>query len=237
MIKQRFLTFLLCLLLPAMAMGGNGKKDKPEGVPFNGLVTDLTGTPLRNVRVFLHAESYSARTDKKGRFGLTNVQSTDTIHLRYGKTDYAIPVEGRKSIRIRLGDQLTPEAAEDQEMVDIGYGWVKRRESLQSSSGIRGEDLIRGGYTNILEALRGRIPGLNVSASGRPGEEAHVSMRGINSLHLDQTPLFVVDGMVVQSLDYINLYDVDYVEILREASIYGSRGANGAILVHTKHGK
>lgn len=233
---RTLLISLLCLLLPVMAAGRSRKGEQPQGVPFNGLVTDMTGAPLRNVRVFLHAESYSARTDKNGHFGLTNVQPSDTLRLRYRKMLYTIPVEGRKSISIRLGDQLTPEASEDRDLVDIGYGWVKRREILQPTSGIRGEDLVRGGYTNILQALQGRVPGLNISSTNRPGERASITMRGINSINLDTTPLFVVDGVVVSSLDYISLYDVDYIEVLRDASIYGSRGANGAILVHTKRG-
>lgn len=233
---MRHLLYLLMLaLLPTMAWAAEpeGKQD----VPFNGIVTDVTGSPLRGVRVYLHTEGYSAKTDKKGRFGLTNVGENDTLHLKYRHTVYLVPIEGRKSIRIRLGDQLTPEAQEDQDLVDLGYGFVKRRESVQSSSGIRGEDLIRSGYSNLLQALQGRVPGLNIYVSGRPGDEGTVRMRGTNSFYLDQTPLFVVDGVVVSSLDFVNLYDVDYVEIMREASIYGAQGANGAILVRLKHGK
>ena len=232
--KLRQLLTILTLIVPLQVWA-----DEPEEgqVPFNGIVTDMTGTPLKGVRVFLHSESYSAKTDKKGHFGLTNVAPTDTIHLIYKRERYAIAVEGRKSMRIHLGDQVAPVAQEDQELVDIGYGWVKRRESLQPSTGIRGEDLIRGGYTNILQALQGRVPGLQIKPSSRPGEEPQASMRGINSIYMDQTPLFIVDGVIVPSLDFINIHDVDYIEVLRDASIYGSRGANGAILVHTKKGK
>lgn len=204
-----------------------------QGVPFNGTISDITGNPIKRARVYV-SENRVARSDKQGRFGLTNVEPTDTIHIYYKKTTYDIPVNGRKSLRIRLGDQL--EANEDEELVAWGYGFVKKRESLEISSGISGEDLVKSGYNNLMMALQGRVPGLNVTMGTRPGEEPELNVRGTNSFYADQTPLFVVDGMIVESLDFISIYDVERVEVLKEASIYGSRGANGAIIVITKKG-
>jgi len=204
-----------------------------QGIPFNGTISDLMGKPIKGARIYI-SENRVARSNKKGRFGLTNVAPNDTIHVYYKKTTYDIPVNGRKSLRIRLGDQL--EAQEDEELVAWGYGFVKKRESLEISSGISGEDLLKSGYSSLTLALQGRIPGLNVTQGSRPGEEAQLNIRGINSFYADQTPLFVVDGMIVESLDFVSLYDVERVEVLKEASIYGSRGANGAIIVITKKG-
>lgn len=116
--------------------------------------------------------------------------------------------------------------------VDVGYGEVKKRDHTGVANGISGDELRRSGQTDLWRALQGRIPGLTIT-TGRFGE-SEVSIRGQNSLTLPQTPLFIVDGVVVESLDFVNIYDVDYVEVLKEASIYGSRGANGAIIVHTK---
>lgn len=207
-----------------------------QGVPFNGLVSDLTGAPLKGVRVYVVSPKVYARSDKKGRFGLTNVQPGDTLHLRYKKNEYIIPVEGRKSISIRLGDQVSPEAQEDQDLVNWGYGYVKRRESLDVSSGISGEELVRSGRSNLLDALQGRVAGLNIGPA-QMGQDPTVSMRGINSINAPQTPLYIVDGTIVESLEFINVRDVDHVEVLKDASIYGSRGANGAILVTLKRGQ
>ena len=203
------------------------------GVPFNGIVSDISGTPIKGARIYI-SKGRVARSDKQGRFGLTDVSPTDTIHIFYKKRTYDIPVEGRRSMRVRLGDQL--QAQEDQELVNWGYGFVKKRESLEISNGISGEDLVRSGYTNITMALQGRVPGLVVNQTGRPGQDAELNIRGTNSFYADQTPLFVVDGMVVESLDFLSVYDVDHIEVLKEASIYGSRGANGAILITTKRG-
>ena len=218
------LTLLLCLPLSA----------QQKGIPFNGTVADISGSPIKGARIYI-SKSRVARSDKQGRFGLTNVGATDTIHVLYKKQIYDIPVLGRKSLRIRLGDQL--QAQEDEELVNWGYGFVKKRESLEISSGISGEDLVKSGYTNITMALQGRVPGLVVNQTGRPGQDAELNIRGTNSFYADQTPLFVVDGVVVESLDFISVYDVDRIEVLKDASIYGSRGANGAILVTTKRGK
>ena len=208
----------------------------PKGEPFNGLVTDMTGNPLKNVKVYVLSERVYSRTDKKGRFGLTDVNPTDTLHIKYKKMHYDIPVDGRKSIRIHLGDQISPEVQEDQDLVNWGYGYVKKRESVEVSNGISGEELARTGQTNLLEALRGRVPGLSVGNSARLGGDPEVRMRGINSINLPLNPLYIVDGIEVETLEFVNVMDVDHVEVLKDASIYGARGGNGAILVTTKRG-
>lgn len=227
---------ILFILLLACTFGLQAQA--PQGVPFNGLVTDVAGTPLKGVKVYVLSERVFSRSDKKGRFGLTDVNPTDTLHLVYKKVLYDIPVDGRKSIRICLGDQLSPTAREDEELVNWGYGYVKKRESVQVSNGISGEELARTGRTNLLEALQGRVPGLSVTPSPRGlGDDPQVRMRGINSINLPTTPLYVVDGVQVSSLEFVNVMDVERVEVLKDASIYGVRGANGAIVVTTRLGK
>ncbi len=208
--------------------------DPTKNVPFNGIITDMMGLPMKGVRIWVKDERRYAISNKKGHFGLTNVGATDTLHLRYKRTMYDIPVDGKLSIRIKLADQL--ECCEDEQLVDLGYGFVKQRECTTSRGGISGEELIRSGKTSILAALQGKVAGLNISTSGAPGDPATANIRGVNSINLDTTPLFVVDGVVVSTLDMVSVYDVDYVEVMREAGIYGSRGANGAIIVHTKKG-
>lgn len=204
-----------------------------EGVPFNGVVTDLLGAPIKNVKVWVKNKNHYAMSDKKGRFGLTDVHAHDTLHIKYRKLYYAIPVNGKKSARIKLAHDVKPTMSEDQELVDIGYGYVKRREVTTSTSGISGEELRRSGQTDILAALEGRVPGLNIETSGRPGDEATVNIRGIHSLYGSNEPLYIVDGVIVSDFTGISVYDVDYVEVMRDAPIYGSQGANGAIIVHT----
>lgn len=225
----------MLLMLSGMLWASTpAQAQEQNGVPFNGIVTDIAGNPLRGVRIWTVSQQFFARSDKQGRFGLTDVLPTDTLHIRYRKMRYDIAVEGRKSIRIHLGDQLKSE--EDEELVNWGYGFVSKRESLEVSSGISGEVLRRTGCVNLLDALKGQIPGMSVTSSGRPGEEPQAIIRGINTLNASTEPLYIVDGTVVPSLEFVNINDVERVEVLKDATIYGSRGSNGAILVTMRRG-
>lgn len=218
---KKMITLLGLGLACMMALADNG-------VPFNGIVTDMINQPLKGVKIWVKTEKCYTKSDKKGHFGLTDVQATDTLHVSYKNTIYQIPVAGKKSMRIRLGDQF--ESVEEEELVNLGFGFVKKRERLMPSSGISGEDLARTGKTNVIEALAGKVSGMQV-VNGR------VIIRGIGTNSDYTDPLFVVDGMIVNSLDYVNVLDVDHVEVLKDASIYGAQGANGAILVTTKNGR
>lgn len=199
--------------------------------PFNGLVLDSALKPVKKVKVFNRDEQRYATSDKKGRFGLTDVMPGDTLTLVVKKKRIRIPVDGRKSLKIILADEKNYTAVQDDELVNIGYGYVKRREFTGVSSGISGETLRGTGQRTILKALVGLVPGLNISQ--RNGD-MNVNIRGEHSLMLSSTPLYIVDGVQVSSLDFISIYDVDHVEVVKDASQYGSRGANGAILVTTK---
>lgn len=224
---KRMFVFFINLFF-AMSVIAQEKHD----VPFNGLIMDMAGNPAKGAKIYIE-KGLSTRSDKKGRFGLTNVLPTDTIKIEYQKKIYFIPVEGRKSIRINIGDQIDNlaryNAEEDNELVDLGYTYVKRRESIESTGGISGEALIRSGATNLLDALRGRIAGVQINGD-------KILIRGISSVNSGTDPLLLVDGCEVSSLEGISLYDVQSVEVLKEGSMYGMRGANGVIIVRTISG-
>lgn len=201
-------------------------------VPFNGLVLDREMKPKKGVKVYVKDPKRYASTDKKGRFGLTDVQPDDTLHLVVSKKEtLLVPVEGRRGIRIVLVGDKKAQAENDEEIANTGYGYVKRREFTGVSSGISGDRLRATGARNVMSALKGLVPGLVVT-NGSGGQE--VTIRGQHSLTLSNEPLYVIDGVVVESLDFVSIYDVDHVEVIKDASIYGSRGANGAIVVTTK---
>lgn len=205
-----------------------------NGTPFNGMITDITGTPLRNARVMNKSTKLFTYSDKKGRFGLSNIKENDTLQIIYKKVKYDIPVNGRKSLRLRLGDVM--ESNEDEELISFGYGYVKKREYTNSGSVLSGEALAKQGYSSVMEAIRGRVPGLNISGGTGFGESAGVTIRGINSIYGSSTPLFLLDEVEVTSFDGVNLSDVDRIEVLKDANIYGVKGANGVIKVTTKNG-
>lgn len=221
-----FIFFVLCTL--------NICAQEDNQIPFNGLVVDLLGQPIRAVKVYTIDRNFSTVSDRKGRFGLTNVQPDDTLHLVYRRQHYDIPVEGRRSMHIVLGDQCVFDSHASEELENLGYGYVSRRESVSSSQGISGEVLRRTGHTRILDALQGLVPGLTITIN-QMGEPT-VVIRGANSLMCETSPLYVVDDMVVSTLEFVSIYDVESVEVMKDAFIYGSRGANGAILVTTKSG-
>ncbi len=225
---KQLILFLLVLLpfLPSAAQ-------QRDYIPFNGLIHNAEGKPLSGIKVIRQSTGESMKSDKKGRFGFRDITPEDTLMLVTKEKDtYTIPVDGKKSMKIVVLPSGI-NASEDRELQDIGYGYIKRRDKTQASSGISGEELRRSGYNNLLQALQGRIPGLSVQTN-HTGQTTEVNIRGQRSFYGSNTPLFVVDGIIVESISHISVYDVEYVEVLKEASIYGSRGANGAILIKTK---
>lgn len=202
-------------------------------VPFNGVLLTLQGESIKNARVYVKSPRDYALTNKKGEFGLTDVAPADTLNVLVKKQLYRIPVDGRRSMKIRLADEKNIQAEEDQQLVDIGFSYVPRRERTTPGNFISGEDLRRSGRTDVLSALQGRVPGLNISTNGNLGGGEEVSMRGTRTIKGDSTPLFFIDTMRVPSFEGLSLNDVDYVEVMKDASAYGSEGANGAIIVHT----
>lgn len=202
-------------------------------VPFNGVVTDALDKPLKNVRIYVVDPSFYARSDKRGRFGLTNVLPTDTLHVIYNKERYDIPVGNRRSIRIKLGNQLSAEWAEDRDLVDLGIGYIKRREQANASNGISGEVIKRTGKSNLLDAIQGMVPGLIVRIDPSTGK--HIAqIRGAASVQGNLEPLYLIDGAETDTFEFLNLNEIESVEIIKDANIYGVRGANGVISVRTK---
>ena len=198
-------------------------------VPFSGLLLDRELKPKKGVKVYVKDPKRYTTTDKKGRFGLTDVQPDDTLHLVLSKKEtLLVPVEERRGLRIVLaGDGM--KAENDEEIANTGFGFVKRREFSGVSSGISGDRLRATGAKDVISGLKGLVPGLVVS-------NGEVTIRGQHSLTLSNEPLYVVDGVEVPSLDFLSIYDVDHVEVIKDAGQYGARGANGAIVVTTKTG-
>lgn len=222
---------LLVMLLPLALMSQAQTTD----IPFNGVIVDKDNNPIKRARIYISDENRYAMTDKKGRFGLTNVNPTDTLHVKWGGIIYEIPVEGMKGVKIRLADQSKYTAENDEDLVSIGYDYVKSRERNTPTSTITGEELVRTGRFDLIEALVGKVPGLSVS-TGEYGGGAQARIRNSGSLNGPSEPIYIIDGMQVETLYGVSVYAVDHVEILKDASIYGSQGGNGAIVVYTKKG-
>jgi|GEM_PF-52594 len=233
-IKKKMIMRKLLIILILMPFASISQT-ATQSVPFNGVIIDIHNTPIKRARVYTTNANYYALTDKQGKFGLTNVAADDTIHVKYKGKMYIIPVDGMKGMRIRLADQTVASVEYDEQLVSVGYGFVKKREHTNSSSIITGEELVRTGYYDVLEALQGLVPGLRIE-KGKFGSEATANIRASGSIIGPTEPLYIVDGMIVDSFSGVSVYAVDRVEVLKDANIYGVRGSNGAILVYTKKG-
>lgn len=223
---KRLLAISVSMLMSFAALA------QEKDVPFNGIVRFVNGEPVKGARIWV-VKDLETRSDKKGRFGLTNVLPTDTITIRYKKMNYKVPVDGRKSIKIELlaEDSYTLGNIYDApELANLGMGYVKRRELCTPSSGISGEVIRRSGATNLLDALAGRVPGLTINGNV-------VYIRGLGSINADPTPLYIVDGVRVPSLSNVPVDLVDNVEVLKDGSLYGMEGANGVIIVELIKGQ
>lgn len=224
---KRVFSLLMCMVL---CLGIQAQERK---IPFNGILKDANDNPIRKARVYISSPRRYVTTTKLGEFGLTNVQPHDTVKIVVNKQTYKVAVGPLKSMVVVLdvaNGQI--EVSESLALKEKGFDHVSRRERDLGTI-VSGASLQRSGRSTLIAALQGRVPGLNISGTEAPGSEGSVNIRGVKSFLAPSTPLYVVDGMVVDTLSDIPIEDIDYVEILREATIYGSRGANGAILVFT----
>lgn len=200
--------------------------------PFNAIITRADFSPVKGAKIYVTNPKNYTKTDRHGRFGLTDVAPGDSLHVTIKKSTYVIPVDSARSMRIVVADEGgIKNVMEDPELVAMGYGFVNRREYNSPSNGITGERLLATGRTEVIDALIGLVPGLERTPRGK------VILRGVSSLTSPSEPLYVVDGVIVVDFGGINLHDVESVEVLKDASIYGSRGSGGAILVTTKRGR
>ncbi len=206
---------------------------------ITGRVTDSqTGEPLPGVNIIIQGTSTGTSTDADGAFRL-NVDDTDiTLFVTYiGYHQKEVEVSGRSNIEIVLESAVIA----GDELVVVGYGAMQRSDITGSVSSINRRDITEIGSYSMDNVLQGRAPGLNISASGfRPGETSSIRIRGTRSLTASNEPLVVMDGIPIEGgLMELNPSDVESVEILKDASataIYGSRGANGVILISTRQG-
>ena len=219
----------------------------PRDIKISGSIKDEKGEPLQGASVVVKGTRTGTMTDLSGNFTL-NVPSAQSVLV--------ISFTGMQSKEMTVGNQtvfniqLEVDSETLQEVVVIGYGTQRRSDLTGAVGSVRAEELQERPAASLNQALSGRISGVQVNTnSGRPGGRANVRIRGFSSINSSNNPLYVVDGVQLpvgnqaqasQAIDYINPNDIVSVEVLKDASstaIYGSRGANGVILVTTKRGK
>jgi iron complex outermembrane receptor protein len=204
---------------------------------YSGKVTDTSGVPLPGVSVAVKGTTNGTITDAYGNYRISNVAENTTLQFSFvGMKMQEIKAEGKTTINVTL----TEETIGIEEVVAIGYGTTKKKDLTSSITTVNSKDFNVGAHTNVMQLLQGKVPGLNITKDGNPTGATSVMLRGPSTLRTGaaQEPLYVVDGVpggIISSMD-----DVLSMDILRDASataIYGSRAANGVIIVTTKRGE
>lgn len=204
---------------------------------IQGKVVDDSNMPLPGATVIEKGTTNGTQTDFDGNFSIDVIDENATLVISFmGFLTQEITVGKQKSFSITLVE----DAASLDEVIVIGYGTVKKKLSTGSSLNIKGDDISKQATTGTMEALQGISPGVSITrSSAQPGSATKVYIRGIGTMG-DASPLYIVDGVVVSDIDYLSPSDIGSIDVLKDAAsaaIYGSRAANGVILVTTKKGK
>ncbi len=221
------------LLIIGLMLSASAFAQTEEYVPFNGRVVDANGKGIKKVRVELKVAKQHTTTDKNGYFAFLDVNPTDSVEISTKSVDYTIPVNGKNSMLVCVSDGSFS-AEEDDELVNIAYGNVKKSMRIDPGSSVKGDALIAMGFNSISEALVILVPGVSIASSTTGESSSGFNMRGIRSINGSNETLLLLDGMVVPDFSTISLRDVDTIDVLKDGSAYGSRGANGVISVTTK---
>ena len=205
---------------------------------ITGVVRDTGGQPLTGVSVFIDGTTTGASTDIDGRYVID-------VDNPQGKT-LIFSFIGMRTQEVRIGNSLVYDIVMEEdanfleETVVIGYATVKRKDLIGSVSSVDSKALAAMPVTTVGEALTGRMAGVQVTTTeGDPDAEIKIRVRGSGSITQDSSPLYIVDGFPVESISDIPASDIQSIDVLKDAfstAIYGSRGANGVVLVTTKGG-
>lgn len=197
------------------------------------VVMDKTGEPIPGATIQLKGQKLATTSDANGSFTINAAENSllEISHVAFLTRE----VNARAGMEVSLTDKNVNLS----DVVVIGYGAQRKSDVTGAVTSIKGADLTKIGGSNAAEALQGKAPGVTILNQGGPGAAPQVFIRGLGT-NGDATPLYVVDGMLVSNITFLSPADIASMEILKDASataIYGSRGANGVILVTTKKGQ
>lgn len=224
------LVFLLCLLI--------GSQVHAQTTTIEGTVKDAAGLSLPGVNVLEKGTKNGTSTDFDGHFKLKLTNPKAVLSFSFiGFKSVDASTDGKSKVNVTMSE----DSNNLNEVVVIGYGTSKKSDLTGAVSTISGNDLKKVPLANVAEALTGRIAGVQVTSSeGSPDADIRIRVRGGGSLTQDASPLIIVDGFPINNMNDISSSDIETMTVLKDAAstaIYGSRGANGVILITTKSGK
>lgn len=217
---------------------------------LNGTIVDESNEPMIGATVLVKGTNNGASADLEGNFTLKNIKPGDVLMVSYvGYQNKNVTVKDAAPLRI----QLAQSASNLDEVVVVGYGTMRKRDVTTSISSVKGEDLADMPANSVEQAIVGKMAGVQVTqGTGMPGGGMQIKVRGTGTVTAGSDPLYVVDGVPlsdsasdatgtqINPLGGIDMNDVESIEVLKDASaaaIYGSRGANGVVIITTKQGK
>jgi len=225
-----------------------------QNITVKGTVTDAqTGDPVPGAAVVVSGTATGVVTEFDGTYSITVASDGVLIFSSIGYETMQVPVQGKKNLNV----ELSPSAEFIDETIVVAYGTAKKSSYSGSATMVRSEELAQKPVSSVEQALQGKVAGLQVStASGQPGAATTFRIRGTGSLNASSDPLYVIDGVATTSTSYsknasdantttsilssINPQDIESITVLKDAaaaSLYGSRAANGVVIITTKSGK
>src|SRR5690606_20669315 len=220
---------------------GTAEQQQPvKKIKVSGKILDEYNVPLPGASVRIKGTGTRVLADKDGRYTIETESNSKLMFSYLGFEEKEVSVAGKTAIDITLKEQTS----KLEEVYVIGYGTVNKEDATGAVGQVDVAAIEKAPVYSIEQSLAGRVAGLNVSASqGQPGEEGtNIQIRGVGSITQDTSPLYVIDGFATDNFDLgsLNPEDIESINVLKDASstaIYGSRGANGVIVIETKKGK
>lgn len=225
MIKRLLIAFLM---ISQLALAQDMKK-------ISGEIRDNLGIQLPGATIVLKGTTNGTTANLNGLFELNNVKSSDVLVVSFiGLKTQELTVGDKTSFLVVLDD----DASDLEEVVVIGYGSSKSKDLTSPIATVSGKELSAMNTTSPMSAVQGKVAGVNIVNSGAPGAGPKVTIRGVGSFE-NSNPLYVVDGMFVNDINFLSANDIETMSVLKDASaaaIYGVRAANGVVLITTKGG-
>ncbi len=229
---------------------GRGEKTVPAEIKITGTVLDQqNGEPLIGASVRVKGTSTGTVTNLEGKFSLSVPETATTLVVSYvGYLSEELEIANRTNIEV----SLVPDVSSLEELVVIGYGTSEKKDVTGAMTSMNAEMIRKTNKVSAFQSIQGQLPGVDIQSAGnKPGDGFNIRIRGNNTVNNNETvadggyspgqnPLFVVDGVFVDDISFINPSDIERIDVLKDASataIYGARGSSGVVIVTTKRGE
>src|SRR5574344_1137054 len=229
-LKKSLGLLIIFIMIPLWAMS--------QHITVQGNIKDASGEALPGVNVVQVGSTNGTISDFDGNYSIA-VPSNAKLEFSFvGYSQQIIAVAGKRTINVTMKEDTKTL----DEVVVVGYGTAKKRDISGSVASVNSEQMLKKAPTNVAQGLQGAAPGVMVTGQdGAPDANAAVRIRGVATINGTAAPLYVVDGVQVgTNVNFLNPPDIESIEVLKDASataIYGARGANGVVMITTKHGK